>query len=659
MNETGNPKEHFPQNPRLSVVMSVFNGEPYLREAVDSVLNQTFEDFEFVIVDDCSTDTSVKTLESYDDPRIVRLYNPVNLGLPRSLNRGLSICRGEIIARQDQDDVSMPSRFNDQLQHLARHPDIGVLGTQMEVMNERGDFLERYELPVSHAMIAWQLFFGRSIAHPTVMMRRTWIEKIGGYDASFPYIEDFELWTRLVEITRIENLSSAPYKYRRRSDSISGTKADEQLYNVISARQQFAKRILESEPPRHLLEWLHYSQLPENQLTPEQRIKIISFILSLKQSMQEKGIIRANEAGEIHADMLTRVSLATGYAPPVPGPAPSRYEACIKPFRLVAKAVANPRRTKQAILQRTGDLLTRLGRGPVLLPESGGAKALERAARPAEGVTVIVLTYQRRAALAELLRSLLRQELGSLPLELIVCNNSPGVRLKPSRFFPLGRLFRQFANLKIFNSSYNWRCRVRYAAATLATYDTIMFIDDDITLLNGNFISYMYENFRTLGSKDILSCWNTIWVDWNEDNYSCVSLTFEKPGITQLTQTDTIGPGICMFNKALLVNARIMDLSRGFPKADDMAFPLVAAMEWGSRSYFLPSYKMLEMHYEYNQSPLYLVSGHSAELYAQFKGLLKEGYQPVLSRNAAGLSERETPEQYAARLLPAMTYSWN
>jgi hypothetical protein len=104
----------------------------------------------------------------------------------------------------------MPSRFSDQLQHLARHPEIGVLGTQMEVMDEQGDFLERYELPVSHAMIAWQLFFGRSIAHPTVMMRRAWIEKVGGYDVSLPYIEDFELWTRLVEITRIENLSTAP-----------------------------------------------------------------------------------------------------------------------------------------------------------------------------------------------------------------------------------------------------------------------------------------------------------------------------------------------------------------------------------------------------------------------------------------------------------------
>jgi len=256
------------------------------------------------------------------------------------------------------------------------------------------------------------------------------------------------------------------------------------------------------------------------------------------------------------------------------------------------------------------------------------------------------------------LRSLLRQELGGMPVELIVCNNSPRLHLRRSRFSTIGRLFSQFDDLKIFNSSYNWRCQVRYAVATLAAHDTIMFIDDDITLLDKNFISYMYENYRTLGPMDLLSCWNTIWVDWNEDNFSSVSLTFDTPAITRLTQTDTIGPGICMFNKRLLVNPRILDFSSGFPKADDMAFPLIAALEWGSNSYFLPSYNMLALHYEYNRNALYEVSGHTADLYAYFKSLLREGYQPVLSRSAASSSKSETPEQYAAQVLPAFTYPW-
>jgi hypothetical protein len=319
--------------------------------------------------------------------------------------------------------------------------------------------------------------------------------------------------------------------------------------------------------------------------------------------------------------------------------------------------VANPRRTRQVIRQRTGGLLSRWRREPVRPPEPACAKPVEAGLRPA-GITVVALTYQRPAALAALLRSLLRQELGNLPLELLVCNNAPGVHFAPSRVSALGRLFRRFPDLKIFNSSHNWRCRVRYAVATLAAHDTIMFIDDDITLLDRNFIRYMYENFLVLGPRDLLSCWNTLWVDWNEADFSCVSLNFDTPEITRLTQTDTIGPGICMFSKELLVNARILDLSRGFAKADDMAFPLVAALEWGSRSYFLPSYRMLEMHYEYNQNPLYTVSGHTTELYAQFKGLLKEGYQPVLSRTGAGSPENETPERDAARRLPAMRYSW-
>jgi glycosyltransferase involved in cell wall biosynthesis len=638
--------------PRVSVLMCVYNGGPYLRQAVESILGQTFGDFEFIVVDDYSTDGSVETLKSYDDPRLVRLYNAANLGLTRSLNRGLSVCRGEFIARQDDDDVSHPTRLSQQVEYLDRHPDVGVLGAQMEVINEWGEVTGEYAVPVSHAMIAWQLFFGRSLAHPTVMMRRALIEKVEGYDVSFPHIEDFELWTRLAAVTRMANLETAVYNYRRRSDSISSTRADEQLRHVMSARQLFAKRLLGSEPPRHLVEWLHYSQLPENHLAAAQKIAAVSFMLRLHQAMREQGIIPEAEAAEVQEDMVSRMSLATGATPPASMPSPSRYDACMRPLRLVAKAVAHPGRARHVIWQRTGDFLARLRRDPF------SPKAAASAARPAEGVTVIVLTYRRPAALAALLRSLLRQKLGNLPLELMVCNNAPEIRLGPSRFSALGRLFRQFGDLKIFNSSHNWRCRVRYAVATLAAHDTIMFIDDDITLLDRNFIRYMYDNFRTLGPHDLLSCWNGLWVEWTEEYFRHVSLNFETQGITRLTQTDTIGPGICMFRKGLLANERILDLSRGFPRADDMALPLVAALEFGSRSYFLPSYKMLEMHYEYNRNALYTVPGHTAQLYAQLKSLLHEGYRPVLSRIAADPAATESAEQYVARHLPAVTTSW-
>jgi glycosyltransferase involved in cell wall biosynthesis len=643
---------------KISVLMSVFNGEPFLREAVESILHQSFADFEFIIVDDASTDNTAKILDSYDDPRIVRLHNPANLGLTRSLNRGLNICRGEFIARQDADDVSLPSRLEVQLTYLEQQPEIGVLGIQMDIINELGDLVGKYEVPCSSAMIAWQLFFGRSLAHPTVMLRRALIETAGAYDPAFPYIEDFELWTRLIAITRIENLNQTLYKYRSRAGSISVTKSSEQMANILAVRRLLASRLLSREIPLDLIQWLHNSQLPDNRLSNFQKAEVIAMILDLKNALEQQGFIRADESGEIHADMLNRISVAARHAPPATGAVGARYAAYFRPFRLVAQAVANPKRAKHEIIQRTGNLLARLTRKEVQAQEPGTRPTSVFAPPVAAGVTVIVLSYQRMASLMALLTSLLQQELGGLPLELIVCNNSPRMQLKQSRFSSLGRLFSQFANLKIFNSSYNWRCRVRYAIGTLATHDTIMFIDDDITLVDRNFISYMYENFHALRPMDLLSCWNSLWVEWTEDYFTCASLNFMTPEITALTQTDTIGPGICMFNKQILLNARIMDLSRGFPNADDMAFPLIAALEWGSKSYFLPSYNMLEIHYEYNRNSLYEVSGHTQALYAQYNSLLKEGYQPVLSRNLTNSSSGETPEQYAVRLLPAVKYCW-
>jgi len=110
-----------PTPPKISVLMSVYNGEPYLQEAVDSILKQTYQDFEFIIVDDGSTDNSREVLAGFDDPRIVRLDNPANLGLPSSLNRGLELCRGEFIARQDQDDISLSARLAQQLRYLERN----------------------------------------------------------------------------------------------------------------------------------------------------------------------------------------------------------------------------------------------------------------------------------------------------------------------------------------------------------------------------------------------------------------------------------------------------------------------------------------------------------------------------------------------------------
>jgi hypothetical protein len=186
-----------------------------------------------------------------------------------------------------------------------------------------------------------------------------------------------------------------------------------------------------------------------------------------------------------------------------------------------------------------------------------------------------------------------------------------------------------------------------------------MFIDDDITLVDQNFVKYMYDSFKNLRSIDIISCWNTLWVDWTNDYLTNVSMGFNTNEITEITQTDTCGPGICMFNKQILLNQRILDVVRplDYPQATDMAFSLIAALEFGSRGYFLPSYGMLKIHQQYTKGALNAETGHYHDRYALYKSLFSSGYEPVLSRLSAK-SSRDTPEWRAAQLLPAVRNQW-
>ena len=141
--------------PKVSVVMSVYNGERYLSEAIESILQQTFTDFEFIIVDDGSTDGTGSILGNCTDSSIVHLRNRENIGLTRALNRGLEVASGEFVARQDVDDVSFPSRLARQVSYLEKNPSVGVLGTQMEMVDESKRVVRTYKAPCSHSLIVW------------------------------------------------------------------------------------------------------------------------------------------------------------------------------------------------------------------------------------------------------------------------------------------------------------------------------------------------------------------------------------------------------------------------------------------------------------------------------------------------------------------------
>ena len=207
-------------DPRVSVLMSAYNEERFVRESVETILGQTLRDFEFIIINDGSTDGTRAILESYSDPRI-RLVHQPNLGLTKALNAGLRMARGEYIARQDAGDASLPQRLDRQVAYLDRHPDIAVLGAWMESIDEEGDCLGVWTAPTDTWLIRWRLLFNNCLPHTAVMYRKRTVSALGGYDESSPLAEDYDLWMRLSRTSAMANISDVLVRYRQRDTGLS------------------------------------------------------------------------------------------------------------------------------------------------------------------------------------------------------------------------------------------------------------------------------------------------------------------------------------------------------------------------------------------------------------------------------------------------------
>ena len=210
--------------PKVTVLMPVYNGEKYLVEAVESILNQTFRDFEFIIINDGSTDSTREILESYHDPRIV-LVQQENRGLIPTLNRGLSMARGEYVARQDCDDVSLPQRLEHQVRFLDANPDVALVGTHYFVMTPARVVRTVHRPPCADLHIRWTMLLGSPCAHPSVMFRRKAVQAVGGYDEGFIHAEDYELWSRLARQFKLANIPNPLIKWM---DNPSGRQRTEQ-----------------------------------------------------------------------------------------------------------------------------------------------------------------------------------------------------------------------------------------------------------------------------------------------------------------------------------------------------------------------------------------------------------------------------------------------
>ncbi len=237
-----------PGEPLVTVLMAVYNDAAFVAESVSSILRQSLKDFEFLIIDDGSTDGTKGILARLADERSRVIHNERNIGLTASLNRGLDAARGCYVARMDGDDVAEPQRLEKQAAFLNTHLDIGVLGCSRRLIDEEGQ-----ELGVARALeedlsIRWKCLLGNPFAHPTVMLRR---ELLAGhrlrYDQSFRTAQDYELWTRLLPHTRGANFAEPLLRYRLRNGISRQSKA-EQLANHDRIALLANRRLLPSFP---------------------------------------------------------------------------------------------------------------------------------------------------------------------------------------------------------------------------------------------------------------------------------------------------------------------------------------------------------------------------------------------------------------------------
>jgi len=231
-----------PSNPDISVVMSVFNGGDYLRKSIESILNQSYLNFEFIIIDDGSTDTSLEIIKSYKDNRIV-LINRKNKGFITSLNEGIEKSKGKYIARMDADDISFPSRLEKQFDFIEKN-NLDICGGHYLLINKNGKINGLNVVPTSHKMCTLSLFFKVPFAHPSVMIRKQFLDEnsLEYGQSSYKIAEDLDLWLRMHRCgARFGNVDSTVLKYRIHSDSLTKVNNTLILKETKAMLRQFYK----------------------------------------------------------------------------------------------------------------------------------------------------------------------------------------------------------------------------------------------------------------------------------------------------------------------------------------------------------------------------------------------------------------------------------
>lgn len=242
---------------KITIVMPVYNTKKYVDQAIQSILNQSFQDFEFIIIDDGSTDKSLSIIKSFNDKRIQIIQNKKNLGLIKTLNKGIDLAKGKYIARMDADDIAKPERLAKQLRFLEKHTNYALVGTQANFIFEDKLSNSQFKMETNSDLLATLSLFNCPFIHPSVMIR-TEILKEFYYNEDFTAAEDYELWTRILKKYPCANLNEGLLHYRLHDNNISTLQNNEQIESV--------KRIYRSN--------LKYIKMPYSELDLDIYLKI-------------------------------------------------------------------------------------------------------------------------------------------------------------------------------------------------------------------------------------------------------------------------------------------------------------------------------------------------------------------------------------------------
>ncbi|MEH2069542.1 MAG: glycosyltransferase family 2 protein [Nostoc sp.] len=225
----------------VSVILPTYNMGMYITRAIDSILSQTLEDFELIVLNDGSTDRTVDILAAYaqQDQRIIIVHNPKNIGLIRTLNKGLEIAQGTFVARQDADNYSTPTRLAEQVSYLKQHPYIGLVGTRVFVIDDHKQTISNNVYPyfvLPSMLIPWELLFYPYFSHDTIIARRDLLLQVGGYRLDRIHAEDYDLWYRLSQITQLAILPNIRGYLYRNPEGVS--------QKFVDAQNQTCKQII-------------------------------------------------------------------------------------------------------------------------------------------------------------------------------------------------------------------------------------------------------------------------------------------------------------------------------------------------------------------------------------------------------------------------------